>query len=365
MSLPSEKNAVQCQCPAPDCCCSGFSEHGAEFNDAISRYLLGELSLQERSWLEQKFFANDEFFEEMLAVESEIIDAYQSQHLSPADRAAFDTRFSSSPALPQRLAFSASLKAVLKDVAKDAAVEPVITMPVAKTFWLRRLMPVLPHLLPKYNLPVWALNIGAMLLLAAGVAGNFYLMRNLQQRFDQARQVPVTPVSEVSSPTIAKLQSEELPAPSASRISVHTAPSPKSQRKITNSSIERGSQASAEMTLIPGLLRSNGLSNRLVRDTNATFIRLHFSLAKADYPRYQIMVQTVEGKTVYTSPLCKAGLTKGGARVSVQVPSSLLVSDDYQISLYGCQDEGMEVTEEYFLKVREVSRFENGRLQQP
>ncbi len=60
--------------------------------ELMIRYLLGELPDQERTGLEDSYFAEDERFQRLLAVESELVDAYVRGELSASRRRAFEAR---------------------------------------------------------------------------------------------------------------------------------------------------------------------------------------------------------------------------------------------------------------------------------
>src|SRR5215813_6885009 len=59
----------------------------------MRRYLMGELSEQERDDLEEMYFNNDELFGELLDAEDQIVDDYRLSQLSPREREQFERRF--------------------------------------------------------------------------------------------------------------------------------------------------------------------------------------------------------------------------------------------------------------------------------
>src|SRR4030095_5974184 len=61
--------------------------------ELIERYLLGEASEEERLQIEEKFFADDECFEQMLAGEDELFYDYASGRLGGPERSRFEKRF--------------------------------------------------------------------------------------------------------------------------------------------------------------------------------------------------------------------------------------------------------------------------------
>jgi hypothetical protein len=64
-----------------------------EKDSLMRRYLLGEMSDEERTDIEEKFLADDSFFEEIAALEDELYLDYQQGNLSAAGKIAFEKKF--------------------------------------------------------------------------------------------------------------------------------------------------------------------------------------------------------------------------------------------------------------------------------
>jgi hypothetical protein len=77
----------------------------------LKRYLLGELSSNERRRLEELFFNDAEAFERLLAIEDDLIDDYACGDLSRKQRKRFETHFLVSPERRERLALAEALVA--------------------------------------------------------------------------------------------------------------------------------------------------------------------------------------------------------------------------------------------------------------
>src|ERR1051325_1426072 len=54
-------------------------------DELMARYLLGSLTEQEQSAIEERFFADNEFFERMLEVEEDLIDEYLRDELPDSE----------------------------------------------------------------------------------------------------------------------------------------------------------------------------------------------------------------------------------------------------------------------------------------
>src|ERR1051325_7258113 len=65
--------------------------------DYIIRYLLGDLTEKEQIQIEEQFFADDEYFEQICSVEDALIDDYVQENLAESDRAKVESLLQSSP----------------------------------------------------------------------------------------------------------------------------------------------------------------------------------------------------------------------------------------------------------------------------
>ena len=74
-----------------------------------TRYLLGELSEQEQAALEEKYFSDPQVFNEVLKVESELVDAYARGQLSTEMRERFEQSYLKHPARRNRVEFARAL----------------------------------------------------------------------------------------------------------------------------------------------------------------------------------------------------------------------------------------------------------------
>jgi len=78
--------------------------------DSLRRYLLGQMDEDERAEFEEKYFADDELFEELVEVENDLVDAYIDGVLTPAERKRFEERFMSTAEGRERVEFARTLR---------------------------------------------------------------------------------------------------------------------------------------------------------------------------------------------------------------------------------------------------------------
>ena len=101
-----------------------------EAQQAIRRYLLGQLPQAELPQLEARLLNDGEFYEELLIVEDELVDDYLAGELSVLERGAFENFFLSTPERIHKVRFGRAFK---KYVTVSPATEPssVVVVPDA------------------------------------------------------------------------------------------------------------------------------------------------------------------------------------------------------------------------------------------
>jgi anti-sigma-K factor RskA len=78
----------------------------AEDNKELRQYLLGDLTQPAQQRVEQRLLTEDDFFEELLLGEEELIDDYVGGNLSGEDRLKFERHFLSTPERHRQLRFA-------------------------------------------------------------------------------------------------------------------------------------------------------------------------------------------------------------------------------------------------------------------
>lgn len=135
------------------------------------RYLLGELSEEEQSLLEEEYFDDPAFFQEVRARRDDLIDAYLRGELSPDERARFETYFMATPRRRERVEFA---RALMKTVDQAQASEALTTArQVPIRWWKSLLIPLVPYQRPIIALGVLVIIfIGGWLLLRSPRVGD-------------------------------------------------------------------------------------------------------------------------------------------------------------------------------------------------
>ena len=62
-------------------------------DEMLIKYLLGDLPEEERIQIEEKYFLDDDFFQQLLLVEDELVDSYVKNELTPSQMKLFKDNF--------------------------------------------------------------------------------------------------------------------------------------------------------------------------------------------------------------------------------------------------------------------------------
>jgi anti-sigma factor RsiW len=97
----------------------------------LVRYLLGEMSQDEQSRVEESYFADDQLFEELIAVESELIIGYAQGRFSSERRKQLESHFLCSPARRHRVEIISALTKHLRSIEP----QPLIDSASKERWW--------------------------------------------------------------------------------------------------------------------------------------------------------------------------------------------------------------------------------------
>lgn len=293
--------------------------------ESAKRFLLGNVSESERAEIEDRFLADDDFFQELLIGEDEMIDAYVRGELPAPERARFEQKLSTSQHLRERVEFaqtlfnSVSSKAVTAAAATIAAGAPARHVSWWRSwyeeFFVRR--------------PALGFTLAAVSLVI--VLGSLWLLTDRGQTRpapqQQAQTVPTATVMPRESPTPAS--TAEPPTRDAEN----------SNRAPVRETPRRTAPVIATFTLLPGLERSETGSGALVLPAGTTEVRLRLMLESGDSKQYRATLTTAEGRNLWSRTIAK-GRSNKYADLTLNLPANLLKSDDYILDLSSINPDG-------------------------
>jgi anti-sigma factor RsiW len=278
------------------------------------QYLLGQLSEQEQAELERLYLTDDALFEQLLAIEDELRDTYARGELSSADRQAFEQRLLILPRQKEKQKFARMLRQHLMQVGAPAS---PVAQPVAKWKSLFRILEAKRRI-------IFIPAVSALLVVL--VVGSWWLIRRSMQ-------------SSLNGPGAASrakgLQSQE----------------PKPQPQAPTHAPEPEANTVA-FVLTPGSTRGGAQeSSPLVIPAGVSQVRLE-ARVEGDYTSYEVVLQTAESKSIWRRGDVKAQVSPEGKKIVLDVPSTLLATGDFILTLRGLPASGSpEIVAEYAFRV--------------
>ncbi len=257
------------------------------------RYLLGAASDEERTAIEQEYFADARALERLEAIEDDLIEDYLADRLDADERTSFERRYL---AVPHRRRRIETVRALMAAAGQAAPAAPLRRTPV--TGWL---------------------PLAAAALLVPGIGG-WWLFSRGPGAFDTRDQQAAT-------------------SPAPKPLTVPPPPQPKI----------------FAFSLSPASVRSAGTNAVLVipAGTNLVRLRLEGDAGAPTVERPRARIRTIAGGEVWRGPAAAANDAPAGTIAQIDLPAAHLPADDYVIELFGDDATGVEREHfRYFLAVR-------------
>jgi len=308
----------------------------ANRNDLATRFLLGELSEEERREVEERFLGDNEFFEQMLASEDALLDGYLSGTLDEKDQLRAKTLFESSSEQRQYVENTKRILALVQpDVVRDETVavaerndgpdsserksEPQESTPHSLT------MPP-PYLASRFSALVWSIVALAFMLLGSWSLYLAYRHRNLSAK-EAAAEQSARQANETLNAEVARRDqlTEEL----------------ESERRKNESLLaqlqSKGSQTT--VTLEPGHLERSDKSTLPTIKVNTSLLKIRLVLdSDTKFEQYSVLITTFEGRKVQSLSLTANQVQQG--MLIMTLPVDIFGSDDFRIELSGASAGG-------------------------
>ncbi|HEY6189266.1 MAG TPA: hypothetical protein VIW80_16555 [Pyrinomonadaceae bacterium] len=317
-----------------------------ENDDLIRRYLLGELSEDEREQFERRLMSEDDLYQQLLINEDDLIDEYVYSTLPEHDRVKFSRQFLQVPELRQDIRFAVALRNRAQKAAPQTTAEGSSKPSRPSLFdWLRTffMRPALGYAL--------ATALLAVVLLTVWLAvQNSRLRQQVEQL--QARQTPTPAPPQDLQEQLAseRLRNEQLSAElrraqEANAVGARPVEDAQERRPTPKPTGEPATFVA--FTLTPGLSRGESEGwKRISLQPGVREARIRLDLPEAGYRSYRVTVRSIDsGREI----LQRQGLRAvGGKFVQLSIAAALLSPNDYEILLSGTLPSG---------ETEEISRY--------
>lgn len=291
-----------------------------EIKDAMIRYLLGMATPVEQEALEDRYAADPQVFEQLVAVENELLDQYARHELSAKDRIAVERHVLAHPRRHARAQFAAAL--IAESDKWTPPQELLFSFRQRWANWWRG------------SHHSWELSFGLTAAAILLIAGVWWLWR---------KPAP----SNVAQPSIASIS----PTAVISSSPAPTATSPTPTPVVTpQPTVKPSAPAVLAFTLVGAVVRDGGKTQRLSIPPDTKQVQLKMNLTGEEYPQYQMQLRTSAGKEILTQTKLKPAANKKS--VTVNIPSNQLPQGDYFLALSGVSaDNEAEELVTYFFRV--------------
>ncbi len=291
-------------------------------DDRLIAYLLGNLAENERGRVEEEYFADDDVFEQLSALENELIDDYVEGDLSDSDRRRFENYFLSSARRRAKLELAKSLIKYLSR-RSDATLRTAPGSPLVS--WWQAL---LASLRADGLVARFALAAGALVVLLA------YLL--ITVRYHQLRSELMQTKAQQEQ---LKQEAQELRDQMAKISNRPGRGTPTTEQEIAQ--LQPPGASVATLALSGGESRSAGEQYVLVMGSGTAWVCFQLDLERDEYPTYRATLQTAKGKEILRESGLKSQPSRAGYRVILLwLPSSLLENDDYLLKVSGVTSAG-------------------------
>lgn len=291
----------------------------------MRRYLLGDLPVEDRTRIEDEYFADTNRFEELVEAENDLIDSYARDTLSDSERQQFEQYYGGRPERRIRIDFATALSQAALEGRESIAAHEASPWSSFQSYFR----------IPRLQLQ-WAL-VSFVVLLVGVLLGlqNYRLRKELQAAQANTNQL--------------RLQQDAVRR-QVGGLDAQREQSPEGQQGSQVARLEPPADLTFRLTT--GALRSSGRGQRdLVIAPNINWVRLEMPLDREDYKSYQAALLTPEGKEVLRSKALTSRLTAGIPVVAWRLSNSI-ESGDYVVSLRGrTATGGTEEVQSYNLRV--------------
>jgi len=311
----------------------------------LRHYLLGMVSDEQQNEIEERYFGDDEYFEEMLAAEDELVEAYVDGELSRRERKRFEEYLLPNPRWQQKVATIRALGHILNEENAGVSEEKVGLLKRCVDWW------------QEFTASFFEQSLVRGFAYAAILVMILFGSIRIGRQFQNFREKIVN--LEATQNQLAR-QGEQLRQQLEQQTKIADEFSQKfdqekQQRLKLEQLLDKIKSQPAQMlafSLEPGLLRDTSEPKRLVIPKAAQLVQLELILDSAvDYKNYAVTIKTVEGNEIWSKTGLMAQQAQWGQKVIVKIPSIALPLNDYILTLQGITPDGeFEVVQRYFFR---------------
>ncbi len=302
--------------------------------ELIRGYLLGDVSEEEREAIEERFFADDDFYQSLLVAEDDLIYDYLRGAMDQRERLLFEEQMATSPRRRQKVAL---VKELMQAAGAKESDERV-------SLWQR---------LRVFFAPVRALQLATAVMALALAFGGYFLLRQSRDlrvemaRLEQQREREREAASERERESARQIEEERARTRElTSKLEREREEREKLDEEAKNRQIEE--RLSTQMLTLLQTTRDRADAERIVINKNTSRIVVRLDLeGDSQYRSYRAEVRTSNGNLVWNQSAQSKRKT-----VVIQLPAGVLADGQYEVTLKGDAGDGrFEVISFYYFVV--------------
>ena len=312
-------------------------DNNAEQKQTITRYLLGEMSEQERSEFEDRYISDSVLFEELVAIEDEMMRSYVRGDLSESERLTFEARFLRNRGSRRRVDFSRSLMNYAMSRNEDASsrdqshTAPHITANKPKREWQGMFVYVTGE---RSISPIITVAILLLLVSGGGVLAVKYIRVHREYKQMQAQHA-------------SNLRREQELREQLEKLTVRL--EQQKQQLARNPAFD---PTILSFTPNSHSIRQSSPQEPLIIRSEFSAILLRLTLRDDIFPSYTASLETPEGHRIWQQSGLKSWENSNGVHlIAVVLPSAVLKKGSYIVTLTGVAKGNPEEIDSYIFRV--------------
>ena len=289
--------------------------------ETLIKYLLGESTEAEQSQLEQSYFNDAEFFEELSAVRRDLIDAYVRHELSPVQTKRFEQFFKTAAASREQIEFAKALAETAD--AHHSRTRPVIAEIRSKST---------RDIFTRYRLLIVSAAAVVVITIALAIAIN--ALRKMQP--EQTDQTKLATPQPSAQPTPSQAESPQFAV----------RPGAETPRRVVS---PESKPVVATIVLTSDLVRGSSETQKIMIPKSATAVQLRLVVEAEPMSNYEASIVSLEGRDIsHANNLMR----QPSGEVVLTLPAADLAVGDYIIRLVGStKDNRRQSAGNYYFRV--------------
>ena len=313
--------------------------------------MLGVLPEAERAELADRYFHDEELFDQLLEVENELLDQYVRGQLSADDQRSFRAYLSILPGSESKLATAFALMEATADrKAATASLAAIGPTPINERVTARTAHNLLWKVFRSSISGDRTLRYATAAMLLVMVAALAYLSvteRRLRREVERL-QVERGTIEQAQVGLAAKAQAAEQQQATQRDLIQGLEKELAQAKQLQEHQSGTGGGVLATLFLTPPL-RSGGTPDSLVLLPATKTVLLAVPVDNKEQSRsYRAVLQTTAGGVILKSGGLHPHKSPRGASIALRLPVSVLKGDHFKLTIIGMPTEGVEIARDYY-----------------